>query len=58
MSCGAGEGLMDTWALIVGLGIIISIVAGIIQVLQYVQERRYRGSCQYISSRQVDLQRS
>jgi hypothetical protein len=32
---------MDTWALIVGLGI-ISIVARIIQALQYVQERRER----------------
>jgi uncharacterized membrane protein YedE/YeeE len=31
MSRGTGEGLMDTWALIVGLGIIIGIVAGIVQ---------------------------
>ncbi|MBC8448413.1 MAG: ATP-binding protein [Chloroflexi bacterium] len=31
---------MDIWALIVGLAVIIGIAAGIVQVLQYVQERR------------------
>jgi hypothetical protein len=31
---------MDTWPLIVGLGIIIGIVAGIVQVLDYLQKQR------------------
>ena len=31
---------MDIWALIVGLAVIIGIAAGIVQILQYMQERR------------------
>lgn len=31
---------MDIWALIIGLGVIIGIVAGIVQVLDYLQKRR------------------
>jgi len=33
---------MDVWTLIVGLAVIIGIVAGIVQVLQYVEEQRGR----------------